>query len=617
VGGGKELGRRTAKISRVISILVYGRNDDYGAKLQRRAALSLNSIAEVLTQPDDEIVFVDYNTSDEFVTFPEAIDDTLSEAARRRIRVVRVRPAFHAQRVGPSGAAVVESIARNIGLRRTNPANRWVLSTNPDVLLISSGDAFAAALQNARNGYYGAPRHELPRFMWEQLRRTEARQAVDQVRTWCDVLPLQETVLHHRADIGFDAPGDFQLAPRADYFAIGGFDERMQRAWHVDSNLAVRMAARLGAPERLPGGPGVFHCEHTSGTQAKHTAQRQEDSWEQFVECAAEDPWVDPNWGAPDQNFEIIELKRRPARDLASILAERTDAADRRDIGDFVYGPATYGAIPRRRLHAALFLLDRLLNFERSVRVGWIGSDTDNQVFLSQVLIAAGFSPLASEPDATEVVIIEASSSPEAYRSDHAFWASLGAWLRGEAVRVSQGLTPRLILGLNAVHSDFEVFLRQHFEMTLAPATTRLRPARLARERLAAQSLLGALTPGPAGRRRGAALDIVKGEEGYVFYGPYLKCIPGAHRVHVDLRIDGPRLIGWRKPGRALVLEICAGDHVFASEALALHDGERGVALDFDLPALHISPTAPPLEVRLWSRGLCEGEVLNVTLARV
>lgn len=601
----------------MISILVYGRNDDYGAKLQRRAALSLNSIAEILTQPDDEIVFVDYNTSDEFVTFPEAIDDTLSEAARRRIRVVRVRPDFHTQRVGPSGAAVVESIARNIGLRHTNPANRWVLSTNPDVLLISSGEALAAALQNARDGYYGAPRHELPRFMWEQLRRSEPKQVADQVRAWCDVLPLREAVLHHRPDIGFDAPGDFQLAPRADYFAIGGFDERMQRAWHVDSNLAVRMASRLGLPSRLPSGPVVFHCEHTSGTQTKHAAQRQEDSWDQFVEQVADDPWSDPNWGAPDQDFEIIDLNHHPAQGLVSILAEGADAADRRDIGDFVYGPETYGNIPRHRLHAALFLLDRLLNFDRRARVvGWIGSDAVNREFVSQFLVEAGFQPLANEADA-EVVIIEAPSSQDADGADEVFWTSLGAWLRGEAARVSQGLTPRLVLGLNAVHCDFEVFLRQHFEVTLAPATTRLRPARLAGEQLATQSLLASLALGPAGRRRGATLDIAKGEEGYVFYGPYLKCIPGAHRVHVDLKIDGPRLMGRRKPARALVLEVCAGEQVFASEALALHVGERSVVLDFDLPVLHVAPTAPPLEVRLWSRGLCEGEVLNVTLARL
>lgn len=598
----------------MISILVYGRNDDYGARLQRRAALSLNSIAEALTQPDDEIVFVDYNTSDEFVTFPEAIDDTLSEAARRLIRVVRVRPAFHEQRVGKGAPAVIESIARNIGLRRTNPANQWVLSTNPDVLLVS-GKGLAEVLREARDGYYGAPRHELPRFMWEQLPRAEPKQAAEQVRAWRDLLPLEETVLHHRPDIGFDAPGDFQLAPRADYFAIGGFDERMQRAWHVDSNLAVRMAARLGPPGRLPGGPAVFHCEHTSGTQAKHAAQRQEDSWEQFVEKAADDPWSDPNWGAPEQNFEIIDLNHRPVRGLVSILADGADAADRRDFGDFVYGPATYGRIPRRRLHAALFLVDRLLNFDRRARVGWIGTDADNREFVSKLLVEVGFGPLTSEADA-EAVIIDAPSSQGADEVDEAFWTRLGIWLRDEAARVSQGRAPRLVLGLNAVHCDFEVFLREHFEMTLAPATTRLRPARLAGERLASRSLLASLTPGPAGRRRGAELDIVKGEEGYVFYGPYLKCIPGAHRVQVDLRCDGPRLMGRRKPSRALVLEVCAGDQVFASRALEVHRGERRVALDFDSPALHLSPTSPSLEVRLWSRGLCQGEVRDVTLAR-
>ncbi|AYG94283.1 hypothetical protein D8I30_03090 [Brevundimonas naejangsanensis] len=600
----------------MISVLVYGRNDDYGAKLQRRAALSLNSIAEALTQPDDEIVFVDYNTADEFITFPEAIDDTLTEAARRRLRVVRVRPAFHERRVAADAPAVIESIARNIGLRRTNPANRWVLSTNPDVLMISSGTELADALVQVRDGYYGAPRHELPRFMWEQLRRTQPRQAADQVRAWCDRLPLRETVLHHDPDIGFDAPGDFQLAPRADFFAIGGFDERMQRAWHVDSNLAVRMAARLGAPSRLAGGPAVFHCEHTSGTQAKHAAQRQEDSWERFVERAADDPWSDPHWGAPEQDFEIIDLNARPARGLASMLADAAGEADSRAMSDVVYGPATYGQLPRHRLHAALFLIDRLLNADRGARLGWIGGDADNREFVSRLLVEAGFQPLTGAAEAAEALIIDAPSSRDEAGADAAFWTRLGEWIKGEAARLAQGLAPRPVLGLNAVHCDFETFLRRHFEVTLAPATTRLRPARLAPGALASEALLEALTPGPAGRRRDGTFDIVKGEEGYVFYGPYLKRLPGAHRLHVDLRIDGPRLMGRRRDERALVLEVCAGEQVFATEGLAFHRGERRVTLEFDLPAQHLAPAAPPLEVRLWSQGLCDGEVRAVILER-
>ena len=57
----------------MISIVLYGRNDNYGYNLHKRAALSFNCMAEVLQEEGDEILFVDYNTPDDFPTFPEAI----------------------------------------------------------------------------------------------------------------------------------------------------------------------------------------------------------------------------------------------------------------------------------------------------------------------------------------------------------------------------------------------------------------------------------------------------------------------------------------------------------------------------------------------------------------
>lgn len=54
----------------MISVILYGRNDSYGYNLHKRAALSFNCIAEMLDAPDDEILFVDYNTPDDFPTFP-------------------------------------------------------------------------------------------------------------------------------------------------------------------------------------------------------------------------------------------------------------------------------------------------------------------------------------------------------------------------------------------------------------------------------------------------------------------------------------------------------------------------------------------------------------------
>ena len=37
----------------MISVIVYGRNDSHGYNLPKRAALSFNCIAEVLTHPND------------------------------------------------------------------------------------------------------------------------------------------------------------------------------------------------------------------------------------------------------------------------------------------------------------------------------------------------------------------------------------------------------------------------------------------------------------------------------------------------------------------------------------------------------------------------------------
>ena len=63
----------------MISIVLYGRNDNYGYNLHKRAALSLNCMAEVLTDLSDEIIFVDYNTPDDLPTFQRRYK-TLSRA---------------------------------------------------------------------------------------------------------------------------------------------------------------------------------------------------------------------------------------------------------------------------------------------------------------------------------------------------------------------------------------------------------------------------------------------------------------------------------------------------------------------------------------------------------
>ena len=67
----------------MFSVIIYGRNDSHGYNLHKRAAISFNALAEVMSDPDDEILFVDYNTPDDHPTFPEAIHDTLTDKAKK------------------------------------------------------------------------------------------------------------------------------------------------------------------------------------------------------------------------------------------------------------------------------------------------------------------------------------------------------------------------------------------------------------------------------------------------------------------------------------------------------------------------------------------------------
>ena len=43
----------------MFSVIIYGRNDSHGYNLHKRAAISFNALAEVMSDPDDEILFVD------------------------------------------------------------------------------------------------------------------------------------------------------------------------------------------------------------------------------------------------------------------------------------------------------------------------------------------------------------------------------------------------------------------------------------------------------------------------------------------------------------------------------------------------------------------------------
>ncbi len=378
----------------MISVILYGRNDSHGYNLHKRAAISLNCIAEVLDEPDDEILFVDYNTPNDLPTFIEAIYDTLTPAAKSRLRVLRVRPELHARMVPATHLVALEPHSRNIAIRRSNPGNRWVLFTNSDMIFIPRAgfSSLAGAVRDLPDGHYVAPRFELPEALWESFPRSDPKAVMQSCRELSARLHLEEIAVTYPY-MRFDSPGDFQLAPRQALFDIHGFDERMIHGWHADSNMCKRLYLFFGGrteslEERFRG----YHCDHTRvSTLAHRQGAKLENDLDTFVWSVTDPiaPHQADSWGAPQERIEELDFSNDPAARFAQAVKQAAGApqaqpyrSDCNDVRNFVYYP------PERALP---YLAANLTVYPRDARFAYAGNNPRMLELAARAVAGMGF----------------------------------------------------------------------------------------------------------------------------------------------------------------------------------------------------------------------------------
>lgn len=595
----------------MISAIVYGRNDSYSYELNRRTALGLNQLARQLDPAHDEIVFVDYNTDDDLPTHPEAIADTLTDRAIRLIRVIRVRPSFHATQP-VAGPPVREAICRNIALRRLSPAADWVLSANPDCLLIAAtGPTLSKIAPALPPGYYGLPRFELPRFAWEALPRSDPDQAAAQTLTLAHALQLEERVSHYLPAIGYDAPGDFQLVRAADLTALCGFDERMTQGWHVDSNMNARFAQKYGQLTDLNEAAGsdlrLFHAEHARRASAKHGAGRAEDPFEAFVERVTDEipAGQAETWGAPDEAFAEFPLAAPPARRLLKGLVAGAAGAPS---AAYVYGPENHGALPcgeGQDDHLFAFLADHLAYAPPDTVIGWFGDDTGRATRFADRMRGAGLAnPVhmateAAEIDAalqaSDLLILDTGADPAPVAE-----AAFAAIIRAEHARSKAGAAPRRVIGLNVPHGTFEAPFLAFVPTVMTPVATRIRFGEVA-----------APDPDPidllAGKDQGAAGP---GEAGYAAIHRRALLPPGRWRLDYEAQL------GLARKAR-VVIDVAlngvpVGDAVIATGLPASLSGARTGSIIFESGADGIFGGG--VECRLWTDGTVRARIAAARL---
>lgn len=509
----------------MISVILYGRNDNYGYNLHKRAALSLNCIAEVLDGKDDEILFVDYNTPDDMPTFIEAILDTLTDRARTLIRVLRARPELHRRFQGRSRLQALEPVSRNIAVRRSNPNNRWILSTNTDMVFVQRAGhrSLTQAVADLAPGYYGVPRYEMPESLWESLDRKDPKAVIAAFTRWGRSLHLDEVVHSHRS-ILFDAPGDFQLMPRDDLFRMHGFHEGMLLGWHVDSNLAKRFLLLRGATHSLFERVASYHCDHTKVATPAHGHDRQENSIVEHV-SEVKQPYLPEqaeSWGAPD--VEIEELRFPPGRQVGFATAlEPILGPMPKPVYEALYTEATFNQLTYPARHVLPYLADQLSTYPRDITLAYAGlNDTLRDLlvklwramgFTGEILVlddTAGVKPgctsiaATAEPGYLVADVARLASQADLFIFDYgvedgADWPvkvfhpkanpksqALLPWIKAlqatslevaaaERVRATQGLPPRRMILVNTINTEFAGMFGHVVAQTVTPYCTRVR----------------------------------------------------------------------------------------------------------------------------------------------
>ena len=387
----------------MLSVILYGRNDSYGYNLTKRAAISLNCIAEMLSGEHDEIVFIDYNTPNDVPTFIEAIYDTLTPRARRVLRVLRVRPEVHHRLYGTrTHLAALEAICRNIGVRRSNPQNRWILSTNTDMIFVPRNREYdlTSTVSDLADGHYILPRFELPEPVWESFPRTDPAAIIRACNELGAALHLNEVTLAHPY-MRFDNPGDAQFLPRQTLFDIFGFDERLIHGWHVDSNMCKRLFLLYGVTGSLADRLKGYHCDHTRTPTLAHRLDfRIESDPHEFV-YNIENPYAQHQsdaWGLPEDAIEEIDFGNGPPARFVPVVQRTLGMpqdhdyhSDSNELRNYLfYQPE----------HVLPYVAANLTVYPRDVRLLYIGNNPRLLTLLATCFRDLGFiRPLGWVPD--------------------------------------------------------------------------------------------------------------------------------------------------------------------------------------------------------------------------
>lgn len=245
-----------------------------------------------------------------YPVMPVSIQDDLLSKTKSLLRIIRVPESVHNQVSKGAKRALIEPLARNVGIRAAERKSDWILSTNTDVLFVSpSNKKFSEIVSGLNETLWLSYRFELPEFIWDEFDRRNPIETSKKLLNWyTEGRFIRRIQVSDACGANFvipDAVGDFQIAPSFLWEKVTGFPEDMKKGWHVDTRLTLQMYRDSGIqPQLIPeGNLLVFHQNHLRNSTSYH--QISDMNSLQLVQK----PYKNlQSWGLVDMDFEELRI---------------------------------------------------------------------------------------------------------------------------------------------------------------------------------------------------------------------------------------------------------------------------------------------------------------------
>jgi len=238
----------SSRAATYLTVILTGRNDDFGGDFNGRFFRALRFNHEQLTQAaiPHEFVFVEWRPIEGKPYLATLLADHCHDLQPGQLTSYVVDPAYHdALSLNPR-LQFQEFIAKNVGIRRAT--GDYILTTNTDIYLSRDIIGRIAEQRLERGVLYRAARHDLKPYSdvsfvdWALLEDERNCEVVNRIT------PPYFT----------NASGDFLLLDRDSYHRLRGFNEVYRVAKiHIDGNFCVK-AHSSGVPLVDIGAP-VYH----------------------------------------------------------------------------------------------------------------------------------------------------------------------------------------------------------------------------------------------------------------------------------------------------------------------------------------------------------------------